>query len=1030
MWIADYSIRRPVTTIVVMIALVAFGGIALLMLDTDEFPDVNPPIVNLAVAYPGASPITVERELVNPLEEAIAGISGVDSIQSTATDGYAVLTVFFAFDKDVQEASQDIRDKISTIRRALPPEMEEPVITRFDPQDIPIFSLTLSSERLDAAELTRIADPGLISELRGVPGVADVTLVGGIERELTVELRPEALAAVGVGVGQVVQALQSENLATPIGRLTGDLEERTIRLRGRLEGPHDFEQIAVSQQAGKIVRLGEVAVVGDGHEEPRSAALFNGKPAVGIDIKKSHTASTTAVAEALRAKVAELRVPDGVSVDVVRDAGIYVAASVRDVQISLLEGAGLTVLVVFLFLMSWRSTVITGLALPVSVLASFVAVWAFGYTLNTMSLLGLSLAIGILVDDAIVVRENIVRHMEMGKDHVRAAREGTAEIGLAVTATTLCIVVVLVPIGLLGGMVQQWMGPFALTLAASVLVSLFVSFSLDPMLSAKWADPELEVGQRTWLSRRMERFNRWIDRLTVRYRRLVAWALRHRLAMVALAVASFAGAIALPASGVIGSGFLPPQDRSEFELLIETPAGSSLNNTRTRASQIAALAAAMPETRYTYVTVGAQGMGVDGAMVYVRLVPKDERSRSQAEVADAMRAAAARLGGIKASVVVPFTLGKQIQLQLTGPDIAVLGVLAERLARQVEDVPGAVDVGLSSKGQKRELDVVLDRDLAASLGVSLGQVAHALRPAFAGIDAGDWIDPTGATRDVVVRLTPESRTRPEHLESLPLIVPSLRGPVVVPLGQVADVRENLGPMAINHLDRKRVVTVGANVQGAALSTVVGSIEARLEDLRLPDGYQLAMGGETQDQQEVFVRMIVAMLTGIMLMYLILVIQFRSFLDPIPIMASLPLSLIGVMLGLLFTGSTINLMSMIGIVLLMGIVAKNAILLIDFAKEAQRQGMDRKSAIVEAGAVRLRPILMTSLAVIAGMLPIAIGGGEGGDFRAPLGRAVIGGVITSTALTLVAIPTFYDILASWREWLGRRLKRRPLAPPPY
>jgi hydrophobic/amphiphilic exporter-1 (mainly G- bacteria), HAE1 family len=1036
MFISDYAIKKPITTVVVMLALVVFGGVALYLLDTDEYPEVNPPVVSVSIPYPGASPSTVERELITPLEEAFAAISGVDEMYSVSTDGFGNIIVIFVFEKDLQQASQDIRDKISEVRNDLPAEMEEPILTRFDPQDLPIVSLTLSSDTMKPAELTRLADPTMTGDLRGIPGVADVTVLGGIERELTIELRPDALQAAGVSVDQVVQAVQAENLAAPVGRLTGPLDERTIRLRGRLAGPSDFEQLIVTEREGKLIRLGDLAVVRDGTEEARSVAFFGNKPAVGIDVKKATNDSTTAVAERVRSKVEELRkqLPKGVSLDIVRDAGVRVEHSVKDVELSLFLGAILTVLVVYVFLMSWRSTIITGLALPVSVLASFITVWGFGYTLNTMSLLGLSLAVGILIDDAIVVRENIVRHMEMGKDHVKAAREGTSEIGLAVAATTFSIIVVFVPIAFMGGIAQQWLGPFALTIAASVAVSLFVSFSLDPMLSAVWPDPELEADRRTWVSRRFVRFNSWLERQTDGYRRLIGWALRHRVAMVALALASFVGALALPATGLVGSAFFPATDESEFQVLLEMPPGSNLHYSQRKALAVAGLAARYPEVQYTYTTVGKEGNVVDEATVFVRLVPKDERERGQEEISRALRAEARKLGGVKASIASGFGgEEKQIQVQVTGPDLAVLGLLAERVAAEVEKTPGAVDVGLSSKGQKSELDVVLDRDMAGTLGITLAKVAQSLRPAFAGIDAGDWIDPQGETRDVEVRLTPESRTRPEDLESLPILVErqgQAGASTVVPLGQIADVRENRGPVQINHLDRHRVITVGANTEGMPLSAVIEPLSERLDTLSMPPGYRISQGGETEDQAEVFGRMFISLGVAVLLMYLILVVQFGSFLDPIPIMASLPLSLIGVMLALLVTDSTINLMSMIGVVLLMGIVAKNAILLIDFAKHSERQGMDRKAAIAEAGAVRLRPILMTSFAIIAGMLPVAIGGGEGAEWRAPLGRAVIGGVITSTMLTLLVIPTFYDILASLRAWFGRHMPRRHgHAPPP-
>jgi hydrophobe/amphiphile efflux-1 (HAE1) family protein len=1027
MFISDLAIKRPVLTIVSVLALVVFGIAALLQLDTDEFPDVQPPIVAIAVPYPGASPDVVEREVIEPVEEVLSGISGVDKITSNSLDSFGTIIVQFVFEKNLQEATQEIRDEISGIRNELPTEMEEPIITRFDPADLPIVSLTVSSPALSGPELTRLVDPDITRELRGLTGIAEVTVVGGVERELTVELWPQALQASGVSVSQVVQALQAQNLAAPVGRLTGDLDERTIRLRGRLDTPADFSQLVVAESEGRVVRLGDVADVKDGTEEARSAALYNDEQAVGIDIVKSKGFSTTAVAEDIRRQVEAIqaRLPAGVTLRIVRDAGVRVENSVENVQSALVEGAALTVLVVFLFLNSWRSTVITGLALPVSVLASFVAVWAFGFTLNTMSLLGLSLAIGILIDDAIVVRENIVRHVEMGKDHYTAAFEGTDEIGLAVAATTFSIVVVFVPIAFMGGIAEQWFAPFALTIACSVLVSLFVSFSLDPMLSAYWPDPHYSIEQRSWISRLLARFNTWFDRQAERYERVIAWALDHRWSMVALALAAFMGALALPALGFIGGSFFPVTDDSEFNISLQTPPGSNLAYTRLKAEEAARLARTRPEVAYTYTTIGGRSDAVDEGTVFVKLTPKHERDRHQAEVSAELRRELGRLAGVTAAISSGFGDGqKQIQIQLQGPDTAELQTLADRVAAVVRQVPGAVDVDLSTKGQKPELDVEIDRSLAGSLGVTVGQVGQALRPAFAGIDAGDWIDPSGETREVTVRLAPESRSNVGDLESLPLTIVAADGePATIPLGQVARVRPSIGPARIDHLDRERVISVQANTEARPLTDVISDITSRIQQqVPLPAGYTLRQGGETEDQQEVFGRILFALLIAIMLMYFVLVVQFGSFLDPLSIMLSLPLSLIGVMLGLLVTGSTLNLMSLIGVILLMGIVAKNAILLIDFAKWSEEAGRGRREALIEAGRVRLRPILMTTFAIVAGMVPVALGRGEGADFRAPLGIAVIGGVITSTILTLLVIPTVYEILADARDWLAAKVGR--------
>jgi HAE1 family hydrophobic/amphiphilic exporter-1 len=1034
--ISDLAIKKPIATITVMLALTVFGLFALGILKTDEFPDIQQPIVVVSILYPGASPETVEREVIDPIEDALFSISGIDGKRTIASaiDGYAQFIVFFEFEKDVQQASQDVRDAISAKRQELPVEMEEPVISRFDPADLPIVTLTLTSDTVPVPALTRVADELVKRELRAVQGVADVRIAGGQVRELTVELRPEAMAAAGVSAADVVGALQAQNLAAPVGRVNAALAEQSIRLQGRLDTPEEFEEIAIATRGGQVVRLGQVATARDGAEEQRTLALFDGGEAVGIEVLKTKGYSTTAVADEVKARAAALhaRLPAGARLAVVQDAGERVSRSVREVQTTLVEGALLTVLVVFLFLNSWRSTVITGLALPVSVLAAFISVWVFGFTLNTMSLLGLSLAIGILIDDAIVVRENIVRHIEMGEDHTTASFKGTDEIGLAVAATTFSIVAVFVPIGFMTGEAGQWFKPFALTIAAAVLVSLFVSFSLDPMLSAYWPDPQVEQGVRTGrISRALGAFNRWFERQADRYKGVVAWALDHRLAMFAIAVLSFGGAILLQAT-MGGAGFVPVSDRSEVNLTVEAPPGSSLEYTRRKVDEAVAIARRHPEVAYGYASIGTpligQVPGVDQANVYLRLTPKAQRELSQEALGAILRRELAGVAGAQISV---FTSGfggayKQIQMELRGPDSRVLAGLAERIRGIARTVPGASDVGLSTRGQKPELEVKVDRGLAGNLGVTVGQVAQSLRVAFAGLDAGDWVDPTGETRDVMVRLAPEARRRTTDLRQLPLVIPGAPdgAPSVIPLGQVASVRETLGPAQISHLDRQRFIAIQGNAAGRPLSEVVRELEARLAaEVKLPPGYTLRQGGESADFAEVVLRIGIALGIAVLLMYLVLVLQFGSFLDPFAIMLSLPLSLIGVVLALIVTGDTLNIMSMIGVILLFGIVAKNAILLIDFAKWAQEgRGLTIRDALVEAGRIRLRPIVMTSVAIIAGMIPVALGTGEGGDFRAPLGRAVIGGVITSTILTLLVIPTVYEVMYGARVWTRARLGR--------
>src|SRR6478672_2299252 len=928
MFISDFAIKRPLVTVVAMVALVVFGLVALFKLKTDEFPEVVPPYASVGLIYPGASPDGVEKEVLNPVEEQITAISGVKTVMGKAYDGYGSIIIEFNFGTNMSDATQEIRDKISGIRADLPTELKEPVITKLNDTDRPIVSLALTSNNLSQADLTRLADPKITREIRSLSGVAEVQVFGKVERELTVELQPDRLQAAGVSVGQVVQALQAQNIATPIGNVSGALDERAIRLKGRLEGPQDFMQMVVAERGGQLIRLGQVAQVRDGTEEPRSLALYNDGEAVGIDIKKSPGYSTTDVSDRVRAKVKDLQkdLPKGTKIVLVKDAGTRVTAAVTNVKEALLEGALLTVLVVFLFLNSWRSTVITGLALPVSVLASFIMVWVLGFKLETMSLLGLSLAIGILIDDAIVVRENIVRHVEMGKDHYTASREGTDEIGLAVAATTFSILAVFVPIGFMPGVGGQWFKPFALTIACSVLVSLFVSFSLDPMLSAYWADPHVPEEKKAWITKKLDKFNHWFNQQAHNYRGVIAWALDHRAAMAALAIGTFFASFTVFTGGLtglmiafigiafvvyplthkslplasrlgmgflgvaifgvqlkrpditakiiapartVGVGFFPEDDRSEFIVNLETPPGSNMAYTRLKAQEAARITRAHPEVRYTYTTLGGGASGtVDEGNIYVRLTPMSERKRSAEQMAQVLRDEMKNVAGVKLSVFTNDFAGgrKQLQFQLKGNDIAALNQAAAQVEQIVRATPGAVDISLSTKGQKPELEVDLNRGVAGTLGVTVGQVAQALRPAFAGIDAGDWEDPSGEMRDVEVRLVPESRRNADDLHQLPLVVAGPNGaPTTMPLGQVATIKQGIGPAIIDHYDRDLIVSVEANNAGRATGDVTNDVVKAVSKLTLPPGVTFGLGGDSQAQNEVFAQIGTALVIAIGLM---------------------------------------------------------------------------------------------------------------------------------------------------------------------
>ncbi|MGE5615978.1 MAG: efflux RND transporter permease subunit, partial [Bacillota bacterium] len=1004
MLLSDFSIKRPVSTVVIIIGLMCLGLLALNKLRVNQIPDVEQPVMVVTIPYPGASPETVEREIINRIEKALQSIPQVYQIRSTASESQARIIIIFNFKKNMSDAADEIRNAIATVRYKLPIEMREPILTRIDPSARPIMELALSSTSQSHAEISRLAEDVLADRFRSIDGVAVVTVNGSLSRELSVLLHAERLREYNVSVTEVVNALRAQNTTAPVGRVKGTLDEESIRLVGRIESPKQFNDIVLKRNGNEVVHLGQVATVKDGFAELSSFSLRNGHPNVGISVTRSRDASTVTVARRIRDMADEINktLPKGTKIEVTQDGGKDAESSLHNVIDALMFGAVLTIFVVYAFLNSWRSTLITGLSLPTSVVTAFIAVWVCGFTLNFMTLLGLSLAIGVLIDDAIVVRENIVRHMERGADRMTAARLGTSEIGLAVTATTLSIIAVFIPVAFMGGGAGEWFRPFALTVASSVLVSLFISFTLDPMLSAYWGDPVGYAHQeKKGISKALKRFNEWFDHQADQYGNVIAWALHHRRWMTLIAVLTFFGALALQFT-VGGSTFLPPSDYGTIAIDVRTPSSASLEYSKLKVEKAAELARTIPETKATNSTVNA-----GGGRVYVDVGKIHDRKRSIFEIGVELRKLLAQVVGAEYVVIEDLNQGvqKPVQIQFSGPDARRLMAIATDYMEKMKTIKGAVDVGLSEQEPMDELRIELDRGLANAIGISVGDAAQALRVAFAGVEAGDWVDPTGETRDVAVRLHPDDRVDASNIEHLPIAVTGTN--MMVPLDQIAKITMGKGPAQINHLDGKRTISVSANAQGRASGEITADAVKLAKQIDFPEGYGITLGGASRDQKEVFSEMAIALVMGIALMYLVLVMQFGSFTAPLPVMLSLPLSLIGVVVALIVTGGTLNLMSFIGIIMLMGLVAKNAILLLDCARKEEVKGVDREEALMHAGRVRLRPILMTTFALIAGMMPVAIGVGEGGEFYRPMVVAIIGGTITSTLLTLLVIPTFYD-----------------------
>jgi HAE1 family hydrophobic/amphiphilic exporter-1 len=1058
MWFTRVSIANPVMAVMVMLAFVVLGLFSYQRLSIDQFPNIDIPTVVVQLDYPGASPEIVEAEVTKKVEEAVNTVAGISALYSRSYEGSSVTIIEFNLDVDGRKAAEDVREKVALIRPLLRDEVKEPRISRFDPASAPVFNVAILADGTSprsAQELTTWASQVLQKRLENVRGVGSVTVVGGVAREVNVYLRPQAMEALGVSVDQVTSALKSENQELPLGSIRSREQDRVVQINARLKTPRDFRDIVVARKpmsgaggaAGSaVVKLWQVADVVDGPQEVESLALYNGQRTVLLSVQKSQGENTIEVVDGLQRALADAKAvtPPGIRTEVNRDNSRSIRVSVANVKRTLIEGAALTVLIVFLFLNSWRSTVITGLTLPIALIGTFLFMYVFGFTINTITLMALSLCVGLLIDDAIVVRENIVRHVQMGKSAHDAALAGTNEIGLAVLATTLSIVAVFLPIGFMGGIVGKFFHEFGITIAAAVLISMFVSFTLDPMLSSVWHDPQAHGRHSgppvTLYDKTIGRVTGWFDTLTEQlshgYQALLAWSLKHRIKTLLAALGSFVAAIVL--LGAVGKEFVPKADFSETQINFYTPVGSSLEVTEARAQQIDTALRELPEVRYTVTTINsgfAQGKIYGG--IYVRLVDRKDRTRSVSEMAVPLRERLARIPGITITNIGTTDLGggKSIQFSLQGSDLGELERLSKTVIERLRQVPGLVDVDSTLKPDKPTIAIDVKRDAAADLGLNVNAVANTLRTLVAGVSVGNWRASDGENYDVRLRLAPEYRDAQGDLGSLPLVLVAADGSArSVRLSQVAEVRASTGPNQINRRDLNREINIDANALGRSSGEVSDDIRRVLDGLPWPPGYRYSFGGSTKNMQESAAYAGGALLLAIVFIYMILASQFKSFLQPIALMSSLPLTLIGVVLALLAFRSTLNMFSVIGIVMLMGLVTKNAILLVDFAIRAREglllpdgsraPGLPRDRALLEAARVRLRPILMTTLAMVFGMVPLAFALTEGSEQRAPMGQAVIGGVITSSLLTLVVVPVIYcylDDLAVWakRRWRGAR-----------
>lgn len=1032
MWFTRISVKYPVFTIMMMFCLMVLGLASWQRMGVEEFPDVDFPFVVIYTNYPGASPETVEWEITKKLEDQINTISGLKQVISQSSEGLSMITAEFNLEVPSTTAAQDVRDKIASVTAEFRDEIQEPVVERYDPTANAIMSIVFESDNMGLKALSSYLDQRIVPQLRTVPGVGTVNLLGDAQRQIRIQVEPQKLQAFGIGVDSVINTLKSENIEVPGGTLKSGNSELVIEINSKVLHPLAFGDLVIANKNGAPIFLKQVAEIEDSQAELETGAFLDGKAAVAVDILRSSDSNVIEVVDSTYKTLESIKaqLPQGTTLKVVVDSSKSIRGTIGDVARTIIEGAVLAVLIVLLFLGSFRSTVITGLTLPIALLGTLTFIWAFGFSINMMTLLALSLSIGLLIDDAIVVRENIVRHTDMGKDHVTAALDGTKEIGLAVLATTLTIVAVFLPVAFMGGIIGRFFYQFGVTVSTAVLISMFVSFTLDPMLSAHWAEKKKDPNKKPG---RIKHFFNWIsgklDNLSHVYEKLLKLALRFRFITIVIAVASLFGALAL--SKLIGTEFVPVPDKGEIRIKFETPVDASLEYSQAKLQQVDKIVRQHPDVRATYGVInGVTDRGKNHVSLRVTVTPRTEREKSLNDLNNEFRQRLQSVGGITITSVASAdeTVSggqKPIMISIKGPDLNELQKISDRFMVEMAKIDGIVDLESSLKEPKPTLGVQINRVLASDLGLSVNQIANVVRPLIAGDDVTTWQDEKGETYDVNLRLTEDRRTLPSDLQNMYITSSKMDGnnqPILIPLSSVANFEEKLGASQINRRDLAREVLVEANTSGRPAGDIGTDISRLQDNFDMPPGYSFDTQGANADMAESAGYALTAITLSIVFIYIVLGSQFNSFIHPAAIMASLPLSLIGVFLALFLFNSTMNLFSIIGIIMLMGLVTKNAILLIDFIKKAMDRGEARYDAILNAGKTRLRPILMTTSAMVMGMVPLALGLGEGGEQSAPMAHAVIGGVITSTLLTLVVVPVIFTYLDDFKNFMLRQARK--------
>jgi Cation/multidrug efflux pump len=1012
MLLTNISIKRPIFITVIIMIFILVGFICYRSLNINDMPEADLPYVTVSITESGVAPDQIETNVAKKVEEAIGQVSGVKHVTTNINEGSCNIIVEFVLEKSPDVAAQEVRDKVSSIRKSLPDDIDEPVIAKYDVTAQPILSLAVSGT-MDNRAISKLVDDVITKSLYTVSGVGSLKVYGEEEREIKIKPDLEKLAAYGLTPAEMVSSLQNNNLEEPGGKVTDGQGEISLRTDNKVKSLEDFYNITVANRSDREIKVRDVAAVSDGIKDKDSISYYDGKEAIGIDIVKQSGSNTVQVSDNVKKQLELIKglLPKGINIDIVVDNSVSIRDSVNEVVKTILEGCVLAVIIVFLFLREWESTLISGISLPTSIITTFIAMKVMNFSLNTMSLMALSLAVGLLIDDAIVVIENIVRHLHMGKPPLQAALEGTSEIGLAVLATTFAVVAVFVPIALVTGIIGKYFIEFGLTVAFSMLVSLFISLTLVPVMASRLLKAEKKT-KKTFVGFFLDWFNDKFNLLGSIYAKFLKLVLNHRLLTLVITIGLFVTSMRL--IPMLGFSFIPATDNGSINISATTDSGLTLEARGEKAKEIEKSLKKYPEITHLYTTVGS-----DTISTYVKLTDKQERKKSSKQIASEIREDIKRISGLEVAVQAGSlgpSEGKDVSFVIMGNDQEALQAFALKAKKMLSQDPQAKDVEINVKNGATETKLEVDRDKASDLGVNTALAANTVRALFDGIDAGKF-EYAGDRYNVRVSLEDNQR---KSLDDLDNIYVNGSNNQLVPLSNVTQKVLSTSLSSIHRYDRLRQIELSANVVGIASGDFLNKYTSKLQsDPDIPKGVIVKVGGMNETMSEGFSNLVIALLMGILFMFLVMTMQFESFLDPVAIMFSLPMALIGAVLGLYIAGSQLSIMSLIGIILLMGLVAKNGILLIDFTKQRRKDGLTVKESLVEAGSTRLRPILMTTLAMIFGMIPVATGTGSGTEMRAPMGHAVIGGLITSTLLTLFVVPVVYSLLDDLKKKFRRK-----------